>query len=95
MIQPGSIVAVKKLDIFYVFKPYIQWLPVQDENTPYVVRDIGKDLTTGIEIANLEEGVIGYYAGYEICVGVDELIELLPPEEVSLESILTQQLEMV
>lgn len=91
--QVGSIVAVKKVIPSYLHKARIEWLPIMDEKTPYTIREIEKDVT-GEECARLEEGVIGYNSsGLEYAIGLEDLIELLPPAEGELTELLEYKSE--
>ena len=75
----GSIVAIRNLGNLSQtpFAAFIKWLPVQDEQTPYVVRDI---IDGGVV---LQEGVIGIMLMSELCIRPEYVIELLPPEDIS------------
>ena len=85
MIQAGSIVAVQnKGEIPPELLPHVKWLPIMDSETPYVVRSIDGMYAT------LEEGIVGYYCGEEICFNSHILIELLPPGEMVIEDIIEE-----
>ncbi len=56
----------------------VKWLPVDDENTPYMVRGFHED-RTGVM---LEEGIIGYVHGKEICIDIKFVREIMPPANV-------------
>lgn len=79
----GSIVVVKKLPskLDSRIKDSVKWLPIDDQNTPYVLRD--GELEYGQMIWRFEEGVIGYnpFTKIEWGISSDLLIEILPPEE--------------
>lgn len=80
--QNGSIVVVKKLPPTpEAVSRLVKWLPVDDERTPYVLRDGDDDF--GEMIWRLEEGVIGYnpLTGEEWGLPTEFLVEVLPPEE--------------
>lgn len=83
MIKPGSIVAIKPF-IPNDNRIYVKWLPVCDEKTPYIVRDVLHFNNTKIPAAVFEEGIIGYHPdGVELNIGFEHLVELLPPEDIS------------
>lgn len=77
----GSIVAVKKLNLPYAARQAAQWLPIDDEKTPYVLRD--GEMCDGMMVWRFEEGVIGFnpYTKEEFGIGQEYLIELLSPEQ--------------
>lgn len=80
--QKGSIVAVRKLPNFHsTMANLIKWLPIDDEKTPYTIREGKMDF--GEMIWFLEEGVLGYnpFTGGEFGMPSEFLVELLPPEE--------------
>lgn len=81
--KEGSIVVVKKLpsELDDRIKDSVKWLPIDDQKTPYVLRD--GELEYGKMIWRFEEGVIGYNPFTKIEWGIpsDLLIEILPPEE--------------
>lgn len=77
----GSIVVVRPVPQGR-FAPYIKWLPVQDENTPYMVREIRSE-SSGYGVL-LEEGIIGYTPkGVEIGIKMPYVKEVLPPEDIA------------
>ena len=85
--KPGSIVVVLPFEPVDQYKPFIKWLPVADEKTPYMLRNVmpSEYDVSGI-MCNFEEGVIGYdplNPGVELCIGASKLRELLPPEDIS------------
>lgn len=94
MIQPKSIVAVKRLPEIYnkpTVRAALEWLPIQDEKTPYMIKHMGVcPCGCGNSMGFLEEGIIGYdiRTGAEIGIFVDFLIELMPPEKVSIKNII-------
>lgn len=58
--KEGSIVVVLKLPKLQGrIASLVKWLPTDDEKTPYMIRELRKDIT-GIVVARFEEGVIGY-----------------------------------
>jgi len=63
-------------------KPYVKWLPVQDEETPYMVREIFED---DEPLIRLEEGIVGYNpeTGVEYGLPMKYFREILPPEDIS------------
>lgn len=75
----NSIVAIRNLGNLSLtpFAAFIKWLPIQDEKTPYVVRDI---IDGGVV---LQEGIIGVMLGSELALRPEYVIELLPPEDIS------------
>lgn len=80
----GSIVVVLRAQPQLTTRRYINWLPVADEQTPYVVRHI-EDTPYGTGIA-LEEGVIGYMPdGQEIKIHINYVRELLPPKNEAID----------
>lgn len=91
----GSIAVVKKLpELAEHAKKYVKWLPVDDEKTPYVLRD-GEEDIDGVFIYRFEEGFIGTnpFTGSEFGIPSDFLVELLPPEEqVNVEELLEADL---
>lgn len=80
--KPGSIVVVKPVP-YGQWRPYIKWVPVQDENTPYMVRQI-RDEHEGEPGILFEEGVIGYTPkGVELGIKMSYVKEILPPEDIA------------
>lgn len=77
----GSIVVVKPIPIGWAL-PFVKWTPIQDEKTPYMVREVvNGELGIGIY---LEEGVIGYGPDdLELGIHVEYVREVLPPEDIS------------
>lgn len=59
-------------------KPYIKWLPLEDEKTEYMIRDMAPWSDDGHTVI-FEEGVIGTLDGDEIGVWSKYLREVLPP----------------
>lgn len=77
--QPGSIVVVKQVPLGH-WAPFIKWMPIQDEKTPYMVRDIREDSGSVI----LEEGIIGYSPkGVELSILRHYVREILPPGDLT------------
>jgi len=63
---------------------YVKWIPQDDEKTPYVIRGESVCLVNNCRIFYLEEGIIGYNPnGDEIGIAINDLRELLPPEDIS------------
>jgi hypothetical protein len=87
----GSIVVVLPMKEGHV-RPEVKWLPVMDEKTPYMIRDIGFCFASMSRYAVFEEGVIGhnFLTGTELGVPLSQLREILPPGEVKLEEILEE-----
>lgn len=84
--KPGTIVVVLPLryKIAEDLKSYVKWLPQDDEKTPYVIRGENYCPISDSRIFYLEEGVIGYNRrGMEIGLGIKDLREILPPEDIS------------
>lgn len=89
--KPGSIVVVRPMPSHASLKDEVKWLPVMDEKTPYMIRDIKFCIMTVIHYALFEEGVIGHnFAGEELGIPLSQLREILPPGEVKLEEILEE-----
>lgn len=83
--KKGSLVVVKKGTINAASSntlPYIKWLPIDDEETIYTIREIVVyKQETG---ALLEEGIIGYSDnGKEMAIEISYLIEIQPPMEIN------------
>lgn len=71
----GSLVVVKTCYVDDSMKHLVKWMPIQDEETIYVVRDI-----PWAGAAYLEEGVIGFVPNdSEIGISFKVLIEVQPP----------------
>jgi len=78
----GSIVVVKPIGkVPDKYKHVVKWLPTQDEQTPYMIRQIGK--FEGGKGVMFEEGAIGYDNSQEIMLHVRFVREILPPEDIS------------
>ncbi len=74
----GSIVVIKKFPPdLGPFAGHIMWLPIQDEETHYMVRSYA---SAGVA---LEEGIIGYYEGCELHIDSEYVREVLPPEDLA------------
>lgn len=81
----GSIVVVKSFahNICEENRKITTWMPVQDERTPYMIRDIIKDVNNHTCI-RFEEGIIGYHSnGLEIALKIDYVREVDPPESLT------------
>lgn len=94
--KPGTIVVCLPLIVSKDHIPYIKWLPVMDEKTPYMIREITTiSHVSQTPIAYLEEGVIGIhpYNKREFGFPLDYLRELLPPDSISEE--IQEVLELV
>lgn len=88
----GSIVVARKCEPDDEIKPFVKWLPVMDEKTPYTIRTIDVGSRSGALGATFEEGIIGETrAKGELIFPLDYLREILPPEEISIESIIEQE----
>ena len=71
----GSLVVVKTCYLDNSMKSLVKWMPIQDEETIYVIRDI-----PCAGAAYLEEGVIGFSPNdIEIGISFMVLIEVQPP----------------
>lgn len=91
----GSVVAVKPLPSGCKLKESVKWYPIADEKTPYVIRGIDYCNIAKVNVYFLEEGIIGYNAiGKEMGIEKEELIELLPPQTVSIDEIIQQPAEV-
>ena len=76
--QIGSLVVLKKCDIHPTTLPYIQWLPVMDEETVYTVRNLNEKAII------FEEGIIGInpFTDCEIGFPIEYAREVQPPQDV-------------
>lgn len=81
--KAGSLVVVKKLNVPADWMQLVKWLPVDDEETVYTVREITEGVVDmGAETnAVLEEGTIGIspYDGREMGIKLPWLKEVQPP----------------
>ena len=82
----GSIVVVKPIPASSI-DHLIKWKPIQDEETPYMIRGIdtynGETSGERILCVIFEEGIIGYHSdGLEIYLKKDYVREILPPENL-------------
>lgn len=86
MLQPGSLVVIKKNTVKQQYNSIVVWLPIMDEETPYTIRHIQPDPgdTTQI-LVFLEEGVIGYVPNTkrELGMPIEMVIEIQPPMDIS------------
>lgn len=83
--KPGSLVVCLKIpNINKELLAKAQWMPIMDENTPYVIREMVKD-KTGYGGVMFEEGIIGYSNNKEIAFSDRHVREIQPPcsEEIS------------
>ena len=87
-----SIVVVLPMGAGNYVRPEVKWLPVMDEKTPYMIRNIRFCLVTMTHYAVFEEGIIGYnfLTEDELGIPLSQLREILPPGEVKLEEILEE-----
>jgi hypothetical protein len=84
----GSIVVVIR-PVDTAGNPDVRWLPVGDNKTLYVVREL-VDFHGTPEVL-LEEGVIGFNPnGSEISLKLHIVKEVQPPEEVSIENLMEE-----
>lgn len=91
--KPGSLVVCIR-PVETGGDPAVKWLPVGDNETPYIVRQIEtySDGATGVM---LEEGVVGYdTGGNEIGINIKLFREIQPPEEVSISALMEEVNEM-
>lgn len=95
--KPGTIVVVLPLrhKISESAMSLVKWLPQDDEKTPYMIREEVLCPVSNSRTFYLEEGIIGYNCcGDELGLGIDDLRELLPPEDISeeIEEIMSEPL---
>ncbi len=90
----GSLVVVKPLGLeigpysIHGRMCYVKWLPVQDENAEYVIKEIVDGLGDK-PCASLEEGIVGHTVdGLELYISIDMLREVQPPMEISVSDII-------
>jgi hypothetical protein len=93
--KPGSLVIVKPLGLelgpssLNGVLVIIKWLPIQDENTIYMVREIVEGAYGDQPCAALEEGIIGHsMTGMELYININMLREVQPPMEISVSDII-------
>lgn len=67
---------------------HIKWVPVDDESTPYIVREVLPD----VEAVYLEEGVIGYYRFLEIAMNFCYVREVQAPGEICVQTIVEESM---
>ncbi len=82
--KPGSLVVALKCGINPVFNPLIKWLPVTDESTVYMIREIGDCPVQGKGSGvRFEEGIIGHNSmGIELQYPLSYVREIqAPPSE--------------
>lgn len=87
--RPGTIVVCLPCTIHPSVADAVKWVPVQDEKTPYMVREVSMKVD-GHEGVSFEEGVIGWKNGEELIFPVTCVREILPPESVCIEELLLQ-----
>ena len=86
-----SIVVIKPAEINPDMAHLIQWQPVRDEKTPYVIRGFDTCPISKGTVVYLEEDVVGYNdVGKEIGVNISFCIEILPPGEVCIEELISE-----
>lgn len=81
VMKPGTIVVCLKANIHPTITGKVKWLPVQDENTPYMIREIGGKID-GNKGVSFEEGVIGYSNSSELLFPLARVREILPAEDI-------------
>lgn len=89
--KEGSIVVVKKLPP--TRNNGVTWMPVDDERTPYMIRDMFECPCLKVPLARFEEGIMGYHhTGIEYGLELAYLKEILPPDEIvyQIEEIISQ-----
>lgn len=87
--QVGSLVVIKKLPKGKTQKGVV-WLPIDDESTPYVIRNI-LQCNGGMGVY-LEEGVLGYFGELEIGLDIRYVREVQSPMEVSAQQIVEESI---
>ena len=86
--KPGSLVVVIR-PVNTGGDPGVKWVPVGDNETPYVVREI-RECPTGLGVM-FEEGVIGLNPdGSEWGLDIKLVREIQPPEEVSISALMEE-----
>lgn len=80
--KPGTIVVCLPCNISEYGRSLAKWIPVADEKTPYMIREIVKIVSNdGILF---EEGIIGHLStGLEISWDIQYVREILPPGTIS------------
>jgi len=82
--QPGSLVVIKPIrnDIPESAKPYVKWLPIDNEEEIYTVRGLSEG--HGTQWVALEEGVIGHFPnGEELEINILYVKEVQPPMDLT------------
>mgnify|MGYP003463092310 CR=1 FL=1 len=85
--KPGSLVVVTE-PVDATGFPGVEWLPVGDNETPYVIREI-VEYPLGTAVL-FEEGVIGRDPKGEIALSIEIVREIQPPEEVSISALMEE-----
>lgn len=87
--KPGSLVVVLPLNIHPTMRAYVKWLPVDDSNTQYVIREVIDTVynTSGVY---LEEGEVGHIYGVEIAIQIESIREIQAPGEVNVEALMEE-----
>lgn len=85
-----SLVVVKKLFVVELWKPFIKWLPIDNEKEIYTIRVISNSINAPhVKVALLEEGVIGHdIEGHELAIPLERLREVQPPMEVDIANLM-------
>lgn len=85
--KAGSIVVCLPVSIHDCWTGRIKWLPVMDQETPYLLREVNPTSNGGMGVL-FEEGTIGYNGeGNELCFPADYVREILPSDNI-MESIM-------
>lgn len=91
----GSLVVVLKIPPINNNRlPLVKWLPIDDGNTPHVVREITVCGATGKTVVMFEEGVIGINpsSGLEFGINIEYVKEIQGPSEVDVEAIVEESI---
>lgn len=83
--KPGTIVVCLPISPKGEPGTWVEWAPVMDEKTPYMVRNTDYCEGTKRNMVRFEEGIIGYnpYSGVELGFPISHVREILPPGEIS------------
>lgn len=83
--KPGTIVVCLKVTPQGEPGTWVEWLPIMDEKTPYMIREVDVCKGTQQDIVRFEEGVLGYNPnnGGELGFPITHVREILPPGEIS------------
>lgn len=87
---PGSIVVVLPLPDSY--RSLCDWVPVDDEKTHYMIRDVVPSGFSGKPMAYLEEGSLGWFMGEEIGFDLEYLREVMPPDDLAIELLMEEEI---